>query len=194
MFDESKTQSLDERQSILPGPEETCKSLITYKSAAPQIHRLPLELLMGTFSLCLLDERFISPLPTCAPLLLTKTLPRAKYADLVLSMPSMWCSIRLDVRYRCEYSSANSGALKFVELFNTWLERSGDCPLSVLLRVGYTSECDYYVFWETLDDEDHDFAWEAARSIVRRSTRECLRITIPVWNVLRNHSTNAQNL
>jgi hypothetical protein len=77
MFDESKTQSLDERQSILPGPEETCKSLITYKSAAPQIHRLPLELLMGTFSLCLLDERFISPLPTCAPLLLTKTLPRA---------------------------------------------------------------------------------------------------------------------
>jgi hypothetical protein len=60
--------------------------------------------------------------------------------------------------------------------------------------VSVTRVSDYYVFWETLDDEDHDFAWEAARSIVRRSTRECLRITIPVWNVLRNHSTNAQNL
>jgi len=47
-------------------------------------------------------------------------------------------------------------ALKFVELFNTWLKRSGDCPLPILPRAGHTSQYNHRVCWEMPDRRDHD--------------------------------------
>ena len=100
------------------------EALIVYRGGP--IHRLPLELLMVIFSFCISRDRIVWPSPTHGPLLLVRIC--SAWREIVLSMPKMWSSIYLDIR------SKQCGS-KYVEMVDTWLGRSGNCPLSLTLVV-----------------------------------------------------------
>jgi hypothetical protein len=142
------TVSLQEMRPVCvtPGQQET---EIAY---TPSICRLPDELLMGIFWFCVSD-RFITPRKACAPLLLTQICNA--WREIVLSMPSMWSSIHLDLRY----GTSKLGASRSVELASIWLGRSGNSPLSLSLHVTWNHN------FHSVGKELHEASADAAVKI-----------------------------
>lgn len=83
--------------------------------------RLPTEILSHIFVHCLPDSKLLQPEMKLAPILLTRICRR--WREVAVGMSSLWCRV---------FAECNWQQTAFC--YNSWLERSRGCPLSLALR------------------------------------------------------------
>lgn len=82
------------------------------------ISRVPVEILGKIFTFCLPEDKYITPDPMDAPLILCQVC--SFWRALALSMSTLWSSIAIDA----------SDSRPDIRLLNIWLDRSGSRPIS----------------------------------------------------------------
>lgn len=135
-------------QTVLDGLRTKRAAIQQFADAhAVQIRRVPVEILANIFMLCLPTHPGSDPKQ--APLLLGQVC--RSWRKISLSTPLLWSRIRIG---KVGNEGERSGALRM------WLERSGDCPLSLHYRATKVYEDDALVWdavigcpdrWEHLD-------------------------------------------
>ncbi|KAJ6580980.1 hypothetical protein B0H19DRAFT_1113124 [Mycena capillaripes] len=99
---------------------------IRYVALSRRALALPPEILAEIFIHCLPDNDFITPDPTAAPLVLCSVCRR--WREVALSTPGLWSSLVLDLQ------SATKTNASSVALYQAWLSRARNTPLSLSLR------------------------------------------------------------
>ncbi|KAJ7685642.1 hypothetical protein DFH06DRAFT_48335 [Mycena polygramma] len=84
--------------------------------------RVPTEILAEIFVHCLPGDDFVSPDLATAPLVLCGICRR--WREVAISTPRLWSSLFIDFDLRAAYETG---------LYETWLSRAGDTPLSLSL-------------------------------------------------------------
>ncbi|KAG2136517.1 uncharacterized protein EDB93DRAFT_1168991 [Suillus bovinus] len=96
------------------------------------VWRLPTEILSEIFLYCLPEDRYLSPIPRLAPILLTTICRR--WREVAVGFPMLWCRLQM----QAEHNDWQQRAF----CYSLWLERSGGHLLSLRL------EC--YTNWSKL--------------------------------------------
>ncbi|KZT19802.1 hypothetical protein NEOLEDRAFT_1027987, partial [Neolentinus lepideus HHB14362 ss-1] len=89
----------------------------------PILDLLP-ELLSQVFIRCFPMDDFVVPSASSAPLLLTQIC--SMWREVAIHTPGLWCSIFLSIS-----DSTKDMVNLRTALMRTWIDRSGQCPLSV---------------------------------------------------------------
>ena len=103
--------------------DETRTFLEAHRSLLSPVRRLPPEMLAKIFMHCLPHDKFIKPAWLQAPLLLGQIC--AVWRNVAFSTPRLWSSLDMDP------GITDKNRVMLVE---TWLSRTGMCPLSLSLR------------------------------------------------------------
>lgn len=112
-----------------PRQTEPHDALVICRSAVAPVRRLPVELLVEVFILCLPDGKYIIPRPTSAPLLLTQVC--SSWRDIALSVPALWSSIQIDMDSTLSPRHVTTLASRVA----AWLARSAQHHLSIRLFI-----------------------------------------------------------
>ncbi|KAG0704622.1 hypothetical protein DFH29DRAFT_827672 [Suillus ampliporus] len=114
---------------LIEKKDRITQSLNLHKGLVSGLWRLPTEVLSQIFDHCLPvaeDSPLLSPSRLEAPMLLNEICRR--WREVAVGMPSLWCRLRVEV----DHSDWERAAF----CYNSWLERSRGCPISLAL------ECD----------------------------------------------------
>jgi hypothetical protein len=93
-------------------------------SLSSPICRLPTEILSEIFLYCLPEDEHLLYTSRLAPMLLTTICHR--WREVAVGLPMLWCRLQLRVGYNNWQQRAFC--------YDSWLKRSGECPLSLSLR------------------------------------------------------------
>ncbi|KAG5651899.1 hypothetical protein H0H81_006980 [Sphagnurus paluster] len=117
---------LDDLHFQLKNVNEHIRSHHLYISG---IHSLPLELIRKIFFFCLPSTN-CAMVATEAPLVLTRVCRH--WREAAFSTPELWSRLHISVPRGLAMEEKNSGVvMRFGEAITTWLNRSGNLPLSI---------------------------------------------------------------
>ncbi|KAG2128699.1 hypothetical protein DEU56DRAFT_504518 [Suillus clintonianus] len=109
------------RWRLLDQEAKITESQNTHRRIISALWRFPTEILSLIFVYCLPKNKFLSPRPQTAPLLLTRVCRR--WRMVAVDMPSLWCGLSVGKERRLSAFS-----------YESWLKRSRGCPLSLALH------------------------------------------------------------
>ncbi|KAK7018403.1 F-box domain-containing protein [Favolaschia claudopus] len=117
---------------ILGFPANSLSDPISAPPCTTSVHSLPTEIIAEIF------EKFVPDYPECRPHTATSS-PNSltqicgRWRQIALSMPYLWRAIGIEI----EDDDSDCSMAQKLEVLETWLLRSGVCPLSI--RLHYTS-------------------------------------------------------
>ncbi|KAJ7601180.1 hypothetical protein C8J56DRAFT_912353 [Mycena floridula] len=107
------------------------QNVASYKIILAPIRRLPEDMLREIFVHCLPANKAAATVITDAPLLLGRICH--SWRELALSTPALWASIHVQFPYDVDLARAQ----RLCDEAQTWLARSGTCPLTIkVLEIG----------------------------------------------------------
>ncbi|KAF7299775.1 hypothetical protein HMN09_00983400 [Mycena chlorophos] len=132
---EGTIQKLQEERDAL------ARSIAAHEALVAPMRRLPLDMLREIFSACLPSERNCAMSASEAPLLLARVCSR--WRTVALETPSLWTQLHI-VQPTCPpwmYTRGPQTMLttklaQRMDVARWWLDRSGQCPLSISLLAG----------------------------------------------------------
>ncbi|KAJ7126802.1 hypothetical protein C8R44DRAFT_733530 [Mycena epipterygia] len=119
-------------KDLLAERDQTHQTLEAHRALLSPIRRMPPEVLGEIFIHCLPKETYITPSVAQCPLLLTQI--SSNWRCVALATPALWASIAVNLSI--------SSCLPNLCLIETWIARSGSCPLS--FHIAESIQKDYY--------------------------------------------------
>ncbi|KAG2355646.1 hypothetical protein BDR07DRAFT_517048 [Suillus spraguei] len=102
---------------------DTVRSNTLVTVSSPAIYRLPTEILSEIFMYCLPHDEHLVPRAELAPILFTSICRR--WREVAIGLPRLWRTLQLAVGF--------DDWQKRALCYDSWLKRSGGCPLSLRL-------------------------------------------------------------
>ncbi|KAJ7476067.1 hypothetical protein FB451DRAFT_1366654 [Mycena latifolia] len=119
-------------KSLLTERDQTHQTLEAHRALLSPIRRIPPEVLGEIFIHCLPKDTYIGASVAECPLLLTQI--SSNWRSVALAMPALWTSIAVNLNVK--------SCLPNPRLVETWIARSGSCPLS--FHIAESIQKDYY--------------------------------------------------
>ncbi|KAJ7761975.1 hypothetical protein DFH07DRAFT_814744 [Mycena maculata] len=119
-------------KGLLTERDQTHDVLEAHKALLSPIRRIPPEVLGEIFTHCLPKDPFIEASVAHCPLLLTQI--SSSWRSVALATPALWTSLAVNLSI--------TSCLPKLSLIQTWIARSGSCPLS--FHIAESIQKDYY--------------------------------------------------